>query len=233
MDAYLDELLDELVTAEPREAWDDVLRRARRSHRRYTALVAVVAALVLAPAAWAAVNAFEGTPAPPDVSQDFTQLNRIADFAIQKGFSLKLPQIDASKAHGVVEIQTPAGPEDLWAAPNDEGGQCYFIDWANDPTAQDGSKPGFTGCEQSPPPASNISFGDVWVYPHPDVVTAYGSVYVDAATVQLTLRDGSKVTLPVVEHLFIGSLPRGTRVNRVTAFDAEGNLVASDMLSSG
>jgi len=69
MDAYLDGLLDELVTAGPREAWSDVLRRARRSRRRYTALVAVLAALVLAPAGWAiqraALSAPPIPPAPP------------------------------------------------------------------------------------------------------------------------------------------------------------------------
>ena len=61
MDAHLDQLLDELVPVEPREQWNDVLRRARRSRRRYFAVVAAVAVLVLAPAAWAAVNAFEGS----------------------------------------------------------------------------------------------------------------------------------------------------------------------------
>ena len=73
MTDYLDHLLEELIPAE-RDAgsWSDVLDRARRSRRRYTALVAVLAALVLAPAAWAAVNAFEGTPAPQVIQQNFS-----------------------------------------------------------------------------------------------------------------------------------------------------------------
>ena len=174
----------------------------------------------------AGFGAFEGTPAPPGVSTNFKQLNRFADTAVQKGFALKLPQADASKAHGVVEIQTPDGPEDLWAAPNDQGGQCYLIDWANDPTLQDGTKYGFNGCEQSPPPPSNISLGDVWVYAHPDLLTVYGSVYVPAAAVRLTLDDGSTATLPVVEKLFLGSLPKGTKLERVAAFDTAGDQVA-------
>jgi hypothetical protein len=61
-DSHLDGLLDELVSSEPREGWDDVLQRARHSQRHYTALVLVVAALVLAPTTWAAVRLVQGSP---------------------------------------------------------------------------------------------------------------------------------------------------------------------------
>ncbi len=215
--------------------------RSQRSVRWRPVLVTAVAVAALAGAGVAiaaGVGAFEGTPAPPDVSTNFTQLNKMADAAIQQGISATWPQVDASKAHGVIEIQTPDGPQDLWAAPNDQGGQCYFIDWANDPPAQDGIKYGFGGgCgppppppASSPPPASPISFGDVWVAGHPDLMTVWGTVHVDAATVQITLDDGSTVTLPVVEHAFLGSLPKGTKLDKVAAFDSAGNQVAERTL---
>jgi len=207
------------------------LRWRTRGLRPIVVTVVTVALLACAGVGIAAgFGAFEGTPAPADVSANFTLLNQFADAAIQKGFSSKLPQTDASKAHGVIEMQTSDGPEDLWAAPNNQGGKCYLIDWANDPPGKDGSKYGFNGCEQSPPPSSNISFSDVWVYTHPDLMTVYGSVYVPAATLEITLDDGSMMTLPVVENLFVGSLPRGTKVNRVTAFDTAGNQVAEQTL---
>ncbi len=211
---------------------DPAPRRRPNGHRRWSVRSVLAAAAVIAVLAGAgvaiaaAVGAFEGTPAPADVSTNFEQLNRFADAAIQQGFSTKLPQTDASKAHGVVEIQTSDGPEDLWAAPDDQGGQCYLIDWANDPVGQDGSKGGINGCEQSPPPPSNISFGDVWVYAHPDMTTVYGSVYVPASTVQITLDDGSTVTLPVVENLFLGSVPKAASVDKATAFNGSGDEVA-------
>lgn len=227
MDAYLDGLLDELVPAEPQDAWNDVLHRARRTKRRYTTLAVAIAALILAPATWAAVNAFEGTPAPPEVSSNFTALNTMADMATQQGFSSNMPHADVSKAHGVIEIQTPAGPEDLWAAPDDQGGQCYFVDWGNDPPTQ-GAQYGFGGCQQSPPPASNIGWGNEHGAVHPDLTTIWGTVYVDAATVQVALDNGSTLTLPVVEHLFLGSAPKSTKVEKVTALDADGDVVASD-----
>lgn len=51
IDAHLDGLLDELVPTEPREAWDDVLRRAGRHHlvpaSRRGAVVALAAAAAL------------------------------------------------------------------------------------------------------------------------------------------------------------------------------------------
>jgi hypothetical protein len=44
--------------------------------------------------------------------------------------------------------------------------------------------------------------------------------------VQVTLDDGSTLNLPVVEHLFLASLPRDAKPVKVTAFDAAGNKVA-------
>lgn len=70
MDAYLDELLDKLVAAEPREAWNDVLHRARRTHRLYVGAAAGVGALVLAPAGWAIQRALvTALPAAPPAYQ--------------------------------------------------------------------------------------------------------------------------------------------------------------------
>lgn len=229
--------------AEPdEETAERVYRRATMTRRRWRVLLPArlprrtrgflavgIAGLVLVPAAVAVgseiADLFEGTPAPPEVSTTFTAFNKMADSSLQQGFAWKMPHSDVSKAHGVIEIQTPDGPEDLWAAPNDQGGNCYFIDFANDPPGPNG-KYGFGGCDPSPPPASNINWGDVWVAPHPDLLTVWGSVFVDAANVQVTLDDGSALNLPVVERLFLDSLPKGAKVEKVTAFDAAGDQVA-------
>ena len=205
-----------------------------RARRPMLGLAVTVAALASAGVAVAAgLGAFEGTSAPPAVSSSFTLLNRAPDQTTQQGFADKFPQADVSKAHGVIEIPTADGPEDLWAAPDDQGGQCYFVDWANDPVEQDGTMYGFGGC----PPATSdpiVVGGPIWVVGHPDLMTVSGSVSADAATVELTLQDGSTLTLPVVEHMFLGSIdePAGqtgigdTRIEKATAFDASGNQVA-------
>jgi hypothetical protein len=192
------------------------------------------AALVLVPTAVAfggkLADLFEGTPAPPDISTTFAESNRMADSAVQQGFAFRWPHVDVSKAHGVIEIQTPDGPEDMWAAPDDQGGQCSFIDFANDPPGEDGM-PGFGDCPSvARQPAEKIGFGDVWTYKHPDLMTIYGNVYVDATTVRLAFDDGSTATLPVVEHFFLGSSAKGREVDSVTALDAAGDPVAHDTL---
>jgi hypothetical protein len=208
-------------------------RRAYLPQRRLV-LVLVVAALVLIPTGVAfggkLADLFEGTPAPPDVSTAFAESNRMADKVVEQGFASQWPHADVSKAHGVIEIQTPDGPEDLWAAPDDLGGQCSFIDFANDPPGKNGMA-GFGDCPRSEPqPSEKINYGDVWTYVHPDLMTIYGSVYVDATTVRLTFDDGSTVSLPVVEHFFLGSAAKGTKVDSVTALDAAGNQVAARTL---
>jgi len=60
--------------------------------------------------------------------------------------------------------------------------------------------------------------------------TVDGRVYVDAATVQVTFADGSTITLPVVEGLFLGSLHKEAKVSQVTAYDDGGNEVAQSTM---
>jgi hypothetical protein len=204
--------------------------RTRHLRRQRLALGVAAAALVVVPTAVAfggkLAGLFEGTPAPPYISTNFSDFNRMADMSVQQGFASKWPHADVSRAHGVIEVQTPDGPEDMWAAPNDQGGQCYFIDFANDPPGEHGTH-GFGGCSTSTPdPGETIGPGEVWTSDHPDLKTVYGTVYLDAATVRLTLDDGSMATLPVVEHLYLASIARDAHAQTVTAFDAAGNQIA-------
>jgi hypothetical protein len=203
---------------------------ASRPRRQLRLVLAVAAAaLVVVPTAVAfggkIVDLFEGTPAPPEVSTTFTEFNRMADLSTRQGFAAKWPQSDVSKAHGVIEIETADGPEELWAAPSDRGGNCYFVDFANDPPSPSG-KSGFGGCDPSPPPVSSVNWGDVWTAQHPSLMTIWGSVFVDAARVRISFDDGSTLELPIVERLFLGSSPKGAKVEKLTAFDAAGNQVA-------
>jgi hypothetical protein len=210
-----------------------VLLRARVSRRPRIALAVALVGFVLVPAALALggkiVDLFEGTPAPPAVSTTFEGFNRFADLRIREGFARQAPHADVSKAHGVIEIQTADGPQDLWAAPNDQGGLCWFVDFANDQAPN--ARPGFGTCDTSTPPASNIAVdGPAWMLSHPLLYTVDGRVYVDAATVQLTRADGSTATLPVVEGLFLGSFDNGANVTQVTAYNKAGTKVAERSL---
>ena len=231
-ESRIDDLLDEQVPPfEPRsDGWEDVLARAHTTRRRYAALAVAALALLLVPTAIALrgqiADLFQGTPAPPAVSTSFEANNKVADMATQKGFGNKFPHADVSQAHGVIEIQTADGPQDLWVAPNDQGGKCWFVDWANDAPGP-GGQFGFGGCSPSSPPSSDIGWGSIWVYPHPDLLTVYGQVYVPAARVVVRLADGSALTLPVVEDYFLGSLPKGAQIERITAYNDSGDVVAA------
>ncbi|HKU57103.1 MAG TPA: hypothetical protein VJP41_08770 [Gaiellaceae bacterium] len=229
IDAYLDGLLDELVAAEPRERWSDVLRRARRSRRRYTAVATAVAALVLVPATWAAVDAFEGSPAPQGIQHTFIEgdaaaaaLNEV-NIDPATGFMWHVPTADPGKAHGVLQLATSDGPLDMWAAPTSSGdGTCWFVGWQSD-IQSDGAL-GHGSC----------TGGDMTIDPetwsdanHPSYTILVGSVTGAETTLDVTLTDGSTTTLPVVEHLFLGALPHGSKVASIVGRDAAGNLVAS------
>jgi hypothetical protein len=228
----IENTLEELVPPfEPlARGWDDVLRRARRTRRRYALVAVAIIALFLVPTSVALrgqiTDLFEGTPAPPDVSTAFENNNRAADLATESGFQSRFPQADVSQAHGVLEVQTADGPEDLWVAPNDQGGTCYFIDWADDPALAAG-KFGFGGCGRQGTEQSDLNVNWVWVEPHSSMMTLYGQVLVTAASVQVSLGDGSTRTLPVIEGYFLASLERGAQVERAQAFDASGAEVAT------
>jgi hypothetical protein len=230
----IDELLEELVpVVEPRsDGWEEVLARARTTRRRYSAVVIVALALLIVPTALAlrgrVADLFQGTSAPPPISNLFGANKRLADELIQQGIETNFPQADVSKAHGVIRIQTTDGPQEVWVAPNDQGGVCWFIDFAND-TAPNGVKPGRGGCNTSAfarPPADIDFEGPGWDFSHPSLYTVDGRVNVDAATVQVNFADGSNISLPVVEGLFLGSLDRKVEVAQVTAYDKAGNQVA-------
>ena len=199
-------------------------------------LVAAVAAAALAGAGVAIAagfGAFEGTPAPPEITSGLNVPKQIVADATKQGFAQAFPQADVSQAHGVIEIQTPDGPQDLWAAPNDQGGQCFFIDYANDPVGSSGGKPGTGGCitPDTYGDSKIVADGPEWGIDHPDLLTIYGSVEGDAATVKIALQDGSTLTAPVAEHFYLASIPKpatpgDARLERVTAFDATGTRVA-------
>lgn len=212
-------------------------RTRREDYRRWLVRPALAAALVVGVLAGAGVGiaagfgAFDGTPAPPDVSATFAQQNKMADYAIQQGFA-RFAHVDVSKAHGVIEIQTPDGPQDLWAAPNDQGGQCLFIDYANDPVGSSGGKPGSGSCVV-PDNYGDSKIGGVgteWAYTHPDLLTIQGVAF-DATSVQILLQDETTLTAPVVENFFLASIPKpatpgDANLEKVTAFDANGTEVA-------
>lgn len=193
-------------------------------------VIAFAAAVVLVPPAVAfagrLADLFQGAPPTPAVATFYQRLNRTADEAVKNGLTARLPQADVSKIHGVIQVETADGPVELWTAPNADGGQCSFVDFADDAATASG-QPGNGTCDTATPPASRVAVMGFWVRAHPSLVTVYGRVYADASTVEITLADSSMITLPVAEGFFLGSLGHGASVSAVTAYDAAGNQTAT------
>jgi len=228
-DSHLDGLLDELVPMEPHERWDDVVHRARRGQRRYTAVVIAVAALGLAACSWVALKAFEGTPAPPPVRGTFEFSNR-ATAEAAKRIGKMFPQAEVAKAHGVLQVRTKDGPLDLWAAPATDGGTCFVVGFEADrlPKLQVGST---SGCVPANPQPL-IGAGTAGTSAHPYTVL-YGYAAGPVATAQVKLGSGRTITLPVVEHFFLAALPPGSAVASVTGRDANGKVIATGRGAGG
>jgi hypothetical protein len=222
-ESRIDDLLDDLVPpfAPAADGWDDVCARAHATRSRCAVLAVAALALLLVPTAVALrgriSDLFQGTPAPPAVTTSFEGNNQIADMATQKGFGDKFPHVDLSRIRGVLEIQTPDGPQDVWAAPNERGGTCWFVDWADDP-APNGDQPGYGTCDTGEHSGS-IGMGYTWGYTHPTLRTLFGQVYPPADRVVVELRDGSTRTLPVVEGVFLGSFDKDAELAHITAYD--------------
>ncbi len=233
-DAYLADLLDELVTAEPPPAWSDVLRRARRSRRRYGLVAVVLAALVLAPASWAVANAFEGSAPPELITSGVADSNALAPQVVAAAEAKGWPDpasygatADLSKLHGVMQLQTPDGPLDLWAAPSSNGGVCEFLGFEVD--LRPGANGGWDGgclnppLKLFPPTLENESW-------HPNLYYEYGYTSIpNAATATMSLTDGQSATVPVVEGWFLTTFQRttdGVFSTTTTIQDASGNQLA-------
>ena len=216
-ETYLEDLFDQLVTVKPRPAWNDVLARARRSRRRYSGLVALVALFVLVPSAWAVARAFDAPP-PPTVQSEAAAWNKFAPQAVAYAEANGWPNpgqygttADLSKLHGLLQVQTPYGPLDAWGAPSSNGGLCYFLAYEADlapesrPTEGSGG-----GCSQPGGPAKNSAIeidSD-----RPAVYLTYGHTdAANAASAQVTLKVGEDVrvkTGPVVDGFYLAAFAR-------------------------
>lgn len=215
--------------------WNEVLRRAGVRNHRYLVAVAVVVALVLAPAAWAIAQALEGTPAPPSVKSDFQAWNKMSA-TVADALARKVPEAIVSKAHGVIQVKTADGPVDLWAAPAKDGGTCYLVAWQSG--LNHARAYGSGGCysataklNNAESSAHNLAWSSGGDSEHRNYNIVTGYAYGRASTVRVTLSNGSTKTLPVVEGLFLGALHQSThwrlrpKIVSLTARNARGDVV--------
>lgn len=215
--------------------WLAVRRRARRPRRR-VALIAVVAAataLLVAPAlgiGGRVLDLIQGEPAPPAVQESFTEGNsrreQMFAFAAAAGREMRdrFSPVVPGEARGVAEIETADGPIYLWAAPTEDGRQCWLIQTGENPdTGQPG---GFGSCDGTDDNGAIRPNGPAWTYVRPSVRILHVRIYDDAITrVDLRLEGAPDLSLPVVSGHALGTIPNDegrVEIEFVVGRNAEG-----------
>jgi hypothetical protein len=200
--------------------WLAVRRRARKPRRR-VALIAVAAAagaLLVAPAfgiGGRVLDLIQGKPAPPAVQTSFASSDagrkQLFAFAAAAGQELhdRFSPVIPGEARGVAEIETADGPIYLWAAPTEDGRQCWLIQAGE----ADGRAGGFGSCDGIDRTGSIRPEGPMWTDQRPSVLIMHVRVYDEAIMhVDLQLEGAAEMSLPVVSGHALGTIPQGGRV---------------------
>jgi hypothetical protein len=216
--------------------WLDVRHRAGRPLRRaaLVAGVAVVAALLVAPAFGVGGRVFDliqGHQAPPEVQTLFAANDQARErhFAYAQAAGVQMHDrfspVIASETRSVAAIDTADGPIDLWAAPTQDGRQCWFIQ-----TGGEAGRPfGSGSCDGIDQTGAIRPEGPGWTIERPSVLFFHVRLYDDAITrVQLEIQGADELSLPVISGHALGTIPKQEHVRllSVVGFNADGEVVA-------
>jgi hypothetical protein len=217
--------------------WLDVRRRTRRPWRRAAliAVAAVTAALLVAPAfgiGGRVLDLIQGPPAPPAVQTQFSWSSafreRIFAHARAAGIELhdRFSPVIASETRGVAAIETTDGPIYLWAAPTEDGRQCWLVQAGGDPVT--GRPYGSGSCDGIDHTGPIQPEGPGWTIERPSVLIFHVRVYEEAITrVQLELEGADELSLPVVSGHALGTIQKqeSVRLQSVVGRNADGDIV--------
>jgi hypothetical protein len=204
------------VPLEELQATDHRSTSRRRVGRKYLAVALLIgAAAVLALPAFGVVDrildAFTGTPPTPLVEENFTNTPNSQFFG----------QLEP---RGVLAWDAGTITLHLWATPAANGRRCWLIQMGE---SQNGSRYGPSSCF---PTASSDASGMTWFASRNSFLDwgryIVGYVDADAATVAISLDDGTVVIAPVVENLFLATTAEATHVTKIEALDDGGTVIA-------
>jgi hypothetical protein len=209
-------------------------RSRGRSVAVVVALAAILGVLLVAPAFGIGgrfLDLIQGTPAPAEVETHFAASNRLRAslfaFAEEAGHELhdRFSPVIASEARGLFALESADGPIYLWAAPTEDGRQCWLIQWGAAPAT---GRPYGKGSCDSTGEARAIRTSLGWTAERPSVRILHARLYDDAITrVEVEFEDASVLTLPVVAGHALGTV--ANEPLPVVAFvgrDADGEEVA-------
>ena len=222
--------------------WLDVRRRIRRPWRRaaLAAAAAAAAALAVSPAfglGGRLLGLVHGSPAPPEVRAYFAADNRLReqlfDHAGAAGDQLhdRYSRVIPDEARGVAAIASPDGPVFLWAAPTEDGRQCWLIQEGEEKAT--GRPYGYSVCDGLDHSGALVP-DMVWTVERPSIYVVHVRVYDDSVTsVDVRFDDAPDLVLPVVSGHALGTMPKGEepRFDAVVGRDADGDVVARARLS--
>ena len=217
--------------------WLDVRRRARRPQRRRVGLVAALAAavaLLVTPTFGLGsrlLDLIQGRPAPHPVQAYFAaddalrrQLFAYADTAGRQ-LGDRYSAVDPQDARGIAAIESADGPIYLWAAPTQDGRQCWLIQAGADPATQ---RPyGFGACDDASSGRDPLVWERYWTQERPSVQIVHARVYDDAIRrIRIDVAGGAGLSVPVISGHALGTVPLGTQIEAVKGIDADGTVVA-------
>jgi hypothetical protein len=216
--------------------WLAIRRRARRPRRRLGLLAAAAAlALFVVAPGFGLIDLIEGSPAPPAITTYFATENaHRQEFlahapAATDAMRIRFSPTIVGGARGVAAIDTADGPIYLWAAPTEDGGQCWLIQAGADPST--GRPYGSGACDDGDSKTPIVS-DTGWTLERPSVEIVHARVHDDAITrVEVEVEGAEPLVLPVSSGHALGTLPKGARVVAYVGRDADGNVVARETLA--
>lgn len=199
----------------------------RRQSRRRTAVaavaVAVLAALVATPALGLGsrlVELFEGTPATPSVQEVFSSYDEV-----RKRFEAErrdpYSRVVVEDVRGVISLSTPDGTVRLWAAPTEDGRECWLFEHQPVPSASV-----YARMDCDPLDADGASLGVFWAPVRPVPIVHVRVHDDDVVQVDVHEEDGSVRRLEVVAGHALGAIEEGAVLLRAIGRDAGGDEVA-------
>lgn len=213
----------------------EVAGAGQRTRKRIAVAVALVVLVVLGaviatPARGVGgrlLELIQGPPAPPEVQTFFADNDGLRQkaFAHRQAAGERLHEqfspVKAAEARGVFAIETMDGPIYLWAAPTEDGKQCWLIQAGA--RAATGVPHGLGSCDEDER-TSGLNPGVFWTAERPNIVMAYARVYDKAITrIEVEVEGEPPISLHVVAGYALGTVPKEARLLALVGRNADGD----------
>lgn len=219
-----------LLSIEVTKAHGGTRSRKRLGIALALASLALLAAIATTPARGVGeriVDLIWSPSAPPAVQTSFASSDPLRKMLLAQesaaGVTLqdRYSAVIATKARGIFAIDASDGqPVYLWAAPTEDGRECWLIQTSVDASGQ---VLGGGSCDSLDRSAPFLP-GDGWSIDRPTIQVVSARVYDSAITdIEVELRGAPALTLPVVAGYALGTVPNDQPVLAFTGHDASGH----------